>query len=628
MNQYQQFIHATRYARWIEPEQRRESWDETVDRFMDFWPQLKPKEKMHLRSMIYNLEVLPSMRALMTAGPALERDHVAGYNCAYLSIDDPKAFDELMYILLCGTGVGYSVEFDEVDKLPVVAEHFHPASTVHTVQDSKIGWAKSTRQLIANLYAGEIITMDYSQVRAAGERLKTFGGRASGPEPLIDLHQFLVNLFQGAAGRRLTDLECHDICCKIAEIVVVGGVRRSALISLSSPTSSRLREAKSGKWYEMHGQRALANNSAVYNKKPDFPFFIDEMRSLYKSYSGERGIFSREAAKTIAGRNGRRDTDHAFGCNPCSEILLRPGQFCNLTEVVVRPSDTAESLQAKVIAATILGTLQSTLTNFRYLRRFWKKNCEEERLLGVSLTGIMDNPLTNGKKGTKALEALLDDLRETAIETNKRWADRLGIAQAAAITCVKPSGTVSQLANCASGIHPNYSKYYIRTVRQDNKDPVTDFLKAVGVPNEPCFMKRDTTTVFSFPIKVEGNAVFRDDVGAIGQLEIWKTYQNHWAEHKPSITVYYKDDEFFDVCAWVWRNWDIMSGISMLPYNEHSYVQAPYQEITAQEYKDAVKAMPDIDFAGLVEFERGDTTTSSQELACTGGSCEIVGSAE
>ena len=628
MNQYQQFIHATRYARWIEPEQRRESWDETVDRFMDFWPQLKPKEKMHLRSMIYNLEVLPSMRALMTAGPALERDHVAGYNCAYLSIDDPKAFDELMYILLCGTGVGFSVERDEVDKLPVVAEQFHPASTVHTVQDNKIGWAKSTRQLIANLYAGEIITMDYSQVRAAGERLKTFGGRASGPEPLMDLHQFLVNLFQGAAGRKLTDLECHDICCKIAEIVVVGGVRRSALISLSSPTSDRMRDAKSGKWYEMHGQRALANNSAVYDKKPDFAFFMDEMRSLYKSYSGERGIFSREAAKAIAGRNGRRDTDHAFGCNPCSEILLRPGQFCNLTEVVVRPSDTAESLQAKVIAATILGTLQSTLTNFRYLRRFWKKNCEEERLLGVSLTGIMDNPLTNGKKGTKALEALLDDLRETAIETNKRWADRLGIAQATAITCVKPSGTVSQLANCASGIHPNYSKYYIRTVRQDNKDPVTDFLKAVGVPNEPCFMKRDTTTVFSFPMKVEGNAVFRDDVGAIGQLEIWKTYQNHWAEHKPSITVYYKDDEFFDVCAWVWNNWDIMSGISMLPYDNGSYVQAPYQEITAQEYKDAVKAMPDIDFAGLFEFERGDTTTSSQELACTGGSCEIVGSAE
>ena len=626
---YSAFIHASRYARWLEDEQRRETWDETVNRYVNYWKDkgmIGSNEAKRFKKAISSLEVVPSMRALMTAGPALDRDNVAGFNCAYLAINDPKAFDELMYILLCGTGVGFSVEREEVKKLPLVAEEFADTDTTIVVADSKIGWAKSTRQLIAMLYAGEVPKLDYSQVRPAGARLKTFGGRASGPEPLEDLHLFLVDVFKGAAGRKLTDLECHDICCKIAEIVVVGGVRRSALISLSSPVSDRMQAAKSGQWWERNGQRALANNSAVYDERPDFPFFMSEMKALYESYSGERGIFSREAARNIAGRNGRRDNTAAFGCNPCSEILLRPAEFCNLSEVIVRSSDTLDQLLEKVEVATAFGTLQATLTNFRYLRSVWKKNCQEEALLGVSLTGLMDHPVLNGSKGTKKLEEWLTVMRERAINVNKQWAESLDINPAAAITCVKPSGTVSQLALCASGIHPNYSRYYVRTVRQDNKDPMTDFLKDQGVPYEPCVMKPDTTTVFSFPIEAPKTSIFRNDVGAIGQLEVWKQYQLHWCEHKPSITVYYKEDEFFAVCQWIWDNWDIMSGISLLPYDNGTYRQAPYQELTEQEYKELSALMPDILWDLLPAFERGDTTTGSQELACTGGVCEVVGS--
>ena len=627
---YSAFIHASRYARWLEDEQRRETWDETVNRYVNYWQDKKMisgNEAKRFKKAISNLEVVPSMRALMTAGPALDRDNVAGFNCAYLAINDPKAFDELMYILLCGTGVGFSVEREEVKKLPLVAEEFCDTDTTIVVADSKIGWAKSTRQMIAMLYAGEVPKLDYSQVRPAGARLKTFGGRASGPEPLEDLHRFLVDVFKGAAGRKLTDLECHDICCKIAEIVVVGGVRRSALISLSSPVSDRMQAAKSGQWWNQNGQRALANNSAVYDEKPDFPFFMSEMKALYESYSGERGIFSREAARNIAGRNGRRDNTAAFGCNPCSEILLRPAEFCILSEVIVRSTDTLDQLLEKVEVATAFGTLQATLTNFRYLRSVWKKNCEEEALLGVSLTGLMDHPVLNGSKGSKKLEEWLTVMRERAINVNKQWAESLEINPAAAITCVKPSGTVSQLALCASGIHPNYSRYYVRTVRQDNKDPMTDFLRDQGVPYEPCVMKPDTTTVFSFPIEAPKTSIFRNDVGAIGQLEVWKQYQLHWCEHKPSITVYYKEDEFFAVCQWIWDNWDIMSGISLLPYDNGTYRQAPYQELTEQEYKELSAKMPDILWDLLPAFERGDTTTGSQELACTGGVCEVVGSA-
>ena len=627
MKDYQKFIALSRYARWVPDESRRETWAETCDRYVKFWgDKLTEVEQDQLFASIYNLDAVPSMRALMTAGPALERDHVAGYNCAYLQIDSPRSFDELMYILLCGTGVGYSVERDVVAKLPTVADEFHTTDTTIVVADSKIGWAKALKQLIAMLYAGELASVDYSNVRPAGARLKTFGGRASGPGPLKDLFSFATHLFQQAAGRQLTDVEAHSLCCKIADVVVVGGVRRSALISLSSPTSDRMQQAKSGNWWMENPHFALANNSAAYNSKPDFHFFMKEAVALYESFSGERGLFSREAGRNIVARNGRRDPDHEFGCNPCSEILLRPNEFCNLSEVIVRAGDSKQALLRKVETAVVFGTLQSTLTDFRYLRKSWRNNCEEERLLGVSLTGLMDHPVLNGSEGEDKLKLWLDALREHAIEVNAKWAERLGIPASAAITCVKPSGTVSQLALCASGIHPNYAPTYIRTVRQDNKDPMTQFLKDQGVPNEPAIGKEDSTTIFSFPVKAPDNAVFRNDVGAMGQLEIWKIYQNHWCEHKPSITVYYKPEEFFDVMSWCWKNWDILSGISLLPYDNGTYQQAPYQEIALSEYEDMAAAMPKINWAEFVETEDG--TTGSQELACTGGVCEIVGSGD
>jgi ribonucleoside-triphosphate reductase len=629
MNDYSTFIAASRYARWLEEEGRRETWPETVSRYVDYWCnkfELSTAIQKLMYNSIVNLEVMPSMRALMTAGPALDRDHVAGYNCAFGAIDDPRAFDELMYILLCGTGVGFTVERSVVAKLPTVAEEFSDTDTTIVVADSKVGWAKATRQLIAMLYAGEVPKVDYSRVRPAGARLKTFGGRASGPAPLEDLHLFLIDTFKAAAGEKLTDLQCHDICCKIGEVVVVGGVRRSAEISLSSPLSDRMRDAKTGQWRDQHGQRALANNSAVYDKKPDFSFFMKEMKALYESYSGERGIFSREACDNIVARNGRREVGHEWGCNPCSEIILRPAEFCNLSEVVVRHSDNLWDLLDKVEMATIFGTLQSTLTDFRYLRKVWQKNCEEERLLGVSLTGIMDHPVLNGSEGKEKLIEWLSKMVNHSIEVNKQWAAKLGIPASAAITCVKPSGTVSQLALCASGIHPAHSPFYIRTVRQDNKDPMTQFLIDQGVPYEPCVRQPDTTTVFSFPMASPDTAVFRTDVGAIGQLELWKLYQEHWCEHKPSCTVYYKDDEFFAMCQWVWDNWDIMSGVSFLPYDGGTYRQAPYQECSFEEYCEAVEAMPEIDWSKLPSYEDGDTTTGSQELACKGASCEWDGS--
>ena len=631
LSDYQQFIAASRYARWLEDQGRRESWDETVARYVNYWVDrgdLTCKQGDYLFDVIHDLKAVPSMRCLMTAGPALDRDHVSGYNCAYVACDNIRAFDEIMYVLLCGTGVGFSVERDEIEKLPAVAEEFHDTDTTIVVADSKIGWAKAFKQLVAMLYAGEIPNIDASNVRPAGARLKTFGGRASGPEPLVELFNFAIAMFQNAKGRKLTDLECHDLICKVAEIVVVGGVRRSALISLSSPTSDRMQGAKSGAWWNGNGQRALANNSACYNERPDFHFYMNEMKALYESYSGERGIFSRSAAKEIVARNGRRDPDYKFGCNPCSEILLRPQEFCNLSEVIVRETDTLADLLEKVDAATIMGTLQSTLTDFRYLRKVWQNNCEEERLLGVSLTGIMDHPVLNGSRGESMLKQWLTDMREHAIRVNKKWAKQLGIAPSAAITCVKPSGTVSQLALCSSGIHPAYAKHYVRTVRQDNKDPMTQFLKDQGVPSEPCVMKPDTTTIFSFPIKGSQRAVCRDDVGALEQLRIWKLYQEYWCEHKPSITVYYKEDEFFAVCQWAWENFNVLSGISLLPYDNGTYRQAPYQEIDADTYKELAKAMPAVDWSAFPAYETEDTTTGSQELACTGGVCEIVGSAD
>ena len=626
MDQYQQFIHKSRYARWLPEESRRERWDETVNRYVDFWKdrgQIDDKVALKLFNAIHNMEVMPSMRCMMTAGDALDKDNVAGFNCSYLAIDSPRSFDELMYVLMCGTGVGFSVERNFITKLPVVAETFHKTDSVIVVSDSKIGWASAFRELIAMLYAGKIPEWDMSRVRPAGARLKTFGGRASGPEPLVDLFHFCVEIFQKAAGRKLTSIECHDVVCKIADIVVVGGVRRSALISLSNLSDPRMAKAKSGNWFDTEGHRRLANNSVAYTEKPDFESFLSEMQNMYESRAGERGIFSRVAAQKIAARNGRRDSEQDFGTNPCSEIILRSNQFCNLSEIVVREDDTLDSLKKKAEIAAIIGTLQATLTDFRYLRNCWKKNTEEEALLGVSMTGIMDHYLLgNGK--SKDLAKWLEEVRDVAVDTNKKWAEKLGINQSAAITCVKPSGTVSQLVDSASGIHPRFSKHYIRRVRGDRKDPLTMFMEGAGFPVEQDIYS-ETTSVFSFPVKAPEKCTTVKQVGAMQQLELWKAYQNHWCEHKPSITVYYTDSEFLQIAQWIWDNFDLCSGISLLPYLDHVYQQAPYEDIDADKYKELVAAMPEgVDWEDLGKFEEEDNTTGSQELACVGGACEIV----
>jgi len=625
MDQYQQFIHKSRYARWIPEHNRRETWSETVFRYVQFWrdrEQITVKEGQKLYDAIHNLEVMPSMRCMMTAGKALDKDNVAGFNCSYLHIDSPRSFDELMYVLMCGTGVGFSVERNFINKLPEIAESFHVTDTTIVVADSKIGWASAFRELIAMLYAGKIPKWNTDRIRQAGARLKTFGGRASGPEPLDDLFIFCISLFQKAKGRKLTSIECHDVCCKIADIVVVGGVRRSALISLSNLSDQRMSKAKSGDWWRNEGHRRLANNSVAYTEKPDFESFLSEMQTMYESKAGERGIFSRVAAQKIAGRNGRRDADHEFGTNPCSEIILRSNQFCNLSEVVVRADDTLSTLKKKIETAAIIGTLQATLTDFRYLRNVWKKNTEEEALLGLSLTGIMDHPVIGTSSDKTAL--WLEELKNVAVKTNKKWAEKLGINQSVAITCVKPSGTVSQLVDSASGIHPRFSKHYIRRVRSDTKDPLAEFMTAAGFPVEQDLMS-PSSLVYSFPVKSPKSSTTVKQVGAMQQLALWKLYQNHWCEHKPSITVYYTDDEFLQVAQWIWDNFDICSGISLLPVSDHVYQQAPYEEIDAAKYKELVDAMPkDVDWGRLEDFEQEDNTTGSQELACVGGACEIV----
>ena len=624
LTDYQRFIHASRYARWLPEENRRETWEETVNRYTDFFkgrfPELFPAEKVN--QAIHNLEVMPSMRCLMTAGPALERDEIAGYNCSFVAIDSPRAFDEIMYILMCGTGVGFSVERQFTNNLPSIAEEFHDTDTTIRVKDSRIGWASAYRELISLLYSGRIPKWDVSGIRPAGARLKTFGGRASGPKPLEDLFEFTIHTFRKAAGRKLNSLECHDIVCKVADIVIVGGVRRSALISLSNLTDDRMRNAKNGAWWEDNVQRALANNSVAYTELPDVGIFLKEWTTLYESKSGERGIFNRVAATKKANSNGRRDTDgYDYGTNPCGEIILRSKGLCNLSEIVIREGDTLDDLKRKVEVATIIGTFQSTLTNFRYVRSDWRKNQEEERLLGVSMTGIMDHPVLS-KPSEQTIE-WLKELREHAINVNKLWADKLGIPVSAAITTVKPSGTVSQLVGCSSGIHPAYSKYYIRTVRMDNKDPLTHFFRSAGVPNEPDVTKPESITVFSFPQKGSESGITRDETNAIEQLQLYSVYQKHWTEHNPSITVYYKDNEFLQIGAWIYNNFSDVSGVSLLPHSDHVYKQAPYQEITKEEYDDFVAKFPNIDWGQLKEEE--DTTSGTQELSCTAGACEIVG---
>ena len=623
MNDYMRFIAISRYARWLPDENRREVWGETVDRYFDNIVAKKADGLEFIKDSVNNLDVMSSMRAMMTAGPAADRDNTCIYNCSFLPVDNPKSFDEAMFILLCGTGVGFSVERQEVSNLPEIPKTLRDVESTIVVEDSKEGWAYAYRELLAALWAGAIPKWDVSKVRPAGAKLSTFGGRASGPQPLIDLFNFSIGTFKSACGRKLTSIECHDIMCKIGEIVVVGGVRRSAMISLSNLSDDRMRHAKSGQWWVTDPQRALANNSVAYNDKPDVESFMREWLSLVESKSGERGIFNREAAKNQAAKNGRRDPNFEFGTNPCSEIILRPYQFCNLTECVVRAEDTVDDLKEKVRIATILGTIQSTYTHFPYLREVWRENTEAERLLGVSLTGIMDNMILN--QNTKALPSILEELKQVAIDTNKEWAERLGIQQSVAITCVKPSGTVSQLVDSASGIHARHSEYYIRTVRGDNKDPLTSFMKDQGIPNEPCVMKPDTTTVFSFPQRSPALAVTRNDMSAIEQLEMWLVYQRHWCEHKPSVTVTVRDEEWVDVGAWVYKHFDEVSGISFLPHSDHTYQQAPYQDCDKEIYDAMLKNMPDrIDWSKLSDYETEDTTKSSQTLACSAGVCEIV----
>ena len=641
---YQEYIHLSRYARWDYNQGRRETWDETVERYFNFFTEwleekheykLENGEKTELENVVKDLGVMPSMRCLMTAGPALKKENTAGYNCSYVKVDNQRSFDEILYVLMNGTGVGFSVEEEYTTQLPVIPDELYDTDTVIVVADSKLGWAKAFKELISLLYGGHVPKWDVSKVRPAGAPLKTFGGRASGPEPLVDLFNFTINTFRNAKGRKLKQIECHDIVCKTAEIVVVGGVRRSALISLSDLNDREMRFAKSGQWWEQNVQRALANNSVNYKEKPDVGTFMREWLSLYDSKSGERGIYNSMSAKrTVERLNGRyrdgsgdnirrRIAREDFGTNPCSEIILRSREFCNLSEVVIRRDDTRESLKTKVKYATILGTFQSTLTDFKYLSREWKRNCEEERLLGVSLTGIMDNPLTNGSKGK--LDELLEELRDIAYETNCEWADKLGVPRSAAITCVKPSGTVSQLVDSASGIHARHNPFYIRTVRADNKDPLCKLMQEMGFPNEPDVTKPEHTTVFSFPMKTPKGAVCRMDMSALEQLELWKTYADSWCEHKPSVTISVKEDEWVDVAAWVYENFDSISGISFLPFSEHVYRQAPYQDCTEEEYKEALKTMPkNVDWAELSKYESQDYTVASQELACTAGGCEVI----
>ena len=626
---YQDFIHLSRYSRWLEKENRRETWEETVKRYFDFFEvhlkennsfKVSSELRNELEQAVLDLEIMPSMRALMTAGEALSRDNTAGYNCSYVAVNRVRAFDEILYILMCGTGVGFSVERQYVEKLPTIAELFTESDTTIIVQDSKAGWAKAYKELVSLLIGGQIPRWDISKVRSAGARLKTFGGRASGPKPLEDLFRFTCDTFRRAAGRKLTSIECHDIVCKIAEIVVVGGVRRSALISLSNLTDERMRDAKTGAWWTDNPQRALANNSVAYKEKPEIGVFMEEWLSLYKSKSGERGIFNRDACRrTVSKLGDRRDSSYEFGTNPCSEIILRDREFCNLTEVIVRADDTEESLKRKIRLASILGTWQASLTNFPYLTSDWKKNCEEEALLGVSLTGIVDNKIMQNPS-----DMLLQGLKQVSIDTNKDWSKRLKINQAAAITCVKPSGTVSQLTDAASGIHARHSEYYIRTVRADRKDPLCQMMIDLGFPAEPCVMKPDHTMVFSFPMKAEGS-ITRNDMSAIEHLELWLKYQRNWCEHKPSITVTVKDHEWMQVGSWVYDHFDEISGISFLPHSDHSYQQAPYQECTKEQYLAALEKMPkDVDWSILKNYEREDKTTSSQTYACNANGCEIV----
>ena len=630
MDLYQQYIHISRYSRWRDDLGRRETWPETVQRYVDFFDK-RTEHKFtdvlqgKVKEAILNLEVMPSMRALMTAGEALDRENLAGFNCSYLAINTKRSFAEALYILMCGTGVGFSCERQEVSKLPAVPDELLNTDDTIVVADSKEGWAKAYHALLGHLWNGDIPKIDYSKVRPAGARLKIFGGRASGPDPLKRLFKFTIDTFQRAKGRKLNSIEVHDLMCMIGEIVVVGGVRRSALISLSNLSDQRMRDAKAGQWWNDNPQRGLANNSVAYTEKPSAEIFMEEWLSLVKSKSGERGIFNRVAASNQAARWGRRSKDYAYGCNPCSEIILRDKQLCNLSEVIVREDDTLETLLVKVEVATILGTLQATLTDFKFVSEAWARNTADEALLGVSLTGIMDNPLMAGAEGFDQLTITLNAMRDHARRINEQWAKSLGIKPSAAITCVKPSGTVSQLCNTASGIHARHNRNYIRTVRVDKKDPLCQFMKDKGFVTEDDVMRPDSTAVVSFAMSAPDGAVTRDQVTALQALELWLLYQREWCEHKPSVTVTVRDEEWIAVGAWVYEHFDEVSGISFLPHTDHTYQQAPYQDMTSEEFALWQKEhpVPEVDWRELAEYEKTDNTVAMQTLACTSGACEL-----
>lgn len=638
---YQNYIAKSRYARFLDSEGRREHWDETVTRYLDYFEQdlderhgykVPATLRSELYSAIHDLHVMPSMRALMTAGEAAKRENLAVYNCAYLPLDRPRAFAEALYILMCGTGVGFSVERQYANMLPEVPSDFSRTAFDIVVGDSKMGWAVAFEDLLTCLYAGTIPHIIYDEIRSAGERLKVFGGRASGPEPLQRLFEFTIRTFRNAAGRKLNSLECHEIATMTGDIVVVGGVRRSAEISLSNLSDPRMRDAKSGDWRAHKPHLQLANNSVAYTEKPDVGAFMAEWHSIYMSKSGERGIFNRVGAQKKVLRLGRRDHRFDFGVNPCGEIILRPRGLCNLSESVVRRNDSLAELREKARLAAILGTWQATQTRFGFVEPDWRKNAEEERLLGVSQTGIYDNPMMRGDMGMEALGRQLHDLKGVVLSTNREMAYEIGISPSAAATTVKPSGTVSQLVNSPSGIHQGHAPYYIRRVSADNKDPVTQFMIDSGIPNEPHATKPNDMTVFSFPIALAHDTVTREQVTAIQHLELVKLYNNVWSEHAVSCTVSIKEHEWPEVGGWVYNNFDDVVGLAFLPHfaEDSSYTQMPYETIDKWQYEDLLAKMPKaLDWSKLAEYEAGeDTVTGTREFACQGNTCEIVDSAK
>ncbi len=626
-NDLAEFVYYRTYSRWVEAEDRRETWIETVDRYMSFMAEnlkdkLSEKEYTEIRNFILEHKSVPSMRLLQFAGKAARTTNVCAYNCSFIAPTLLQDFGEIAYILMCGTGVGFSVEYQTVETLPQIKRQTGTMLTDYIIEDSKEGWADAIVYGMQTWYDGKDVRFDYSKIRPAGSRLKTMGGRASGPGPLRDLMDFMRNRILARQGRRLKTIDVHDVICKIGEVVVAGGVRRSALISLSDLDDQEMRNSKIGTFYYHSPQRSMANNSAIYNSKPTPEEFMEEWLALMKSGTGERGIFNRGSLRDQLPARRVELVDEGLnimGTNPCGEIILQSKQFCNLTEVIARPEDTEATLMEKIRVATILGTYQATLTNFPYLSKDWQQNCRTERLLGVSITGQWDCPAVRES-------AMLQKLKTKAQEVNQEYAKRFGINPSTCITCVKPSGNTSQTTDSSSGLHPRYSPYYLRRVRISATDPLFHMLRDQKVPYYPEVgqtMENATTFVVEFPIKSPDGAICRNDITALEQLEYWKNVKESYTEHNPSVTVYVGEQEWFEVGNWVYKNWDIVGGISFLPRSNHAYALAPYQEITKEEYEAARANFPQLDFSDLVLYEKSDETENKREIACAGGACEL-----